>query len=195
MVLRIRLRVDRNHLFLNNNVYLIIAIVSLILVNGASINAAGISSNAQIDNQISGLSLRSLSYATTTITTNSSSVYSIPSTSVQLNTFNTNYTIAGTISSLNDSKKLITSTIINDFDKNPNIGYVVNNGSSSVSSRSQTQPGIPNPFVNIDMVNQKIINEIQHAIAAAAASSTSALEKHVEIKCTFGMILVDYKCS
>ena len=182
-------------MFLNNNVYLIIAIVSLILVNGASINAAGISSNAQMDNQISGLSSGSLSYATTTITTNSSSVYSIPSTSVQLNTFNTNYTIAGTISSLNDSKKLITSTIINDFDKNPNIGYVVNNGSSSVSSRSQTQPGIPNPFVNIDMVNQKSINEIQHAIAAAAASSTNALEKHVEIKCTFGMILVDYKCS
>jgi hypothetical protein len=193
--MRIRLRVDRNHLFLNNNVYSIIAIVSLILVNGASINAAGISSDAQMDNQISGLSSGSLSNATTTITTNSSSVYSIPSTSVQLNTFNTNYTIAGTISSLNDSKKLITSTIINDFDKNPNIGYVVNNGSSSVSSRSQTQPGIPNPFVNIDMVNQKIINEIQYAIAAAAASSTNALEKHVEIKCTFGMILVDYKCS
>ena len=182
-------------MFLNNNVYLIIPIVSLILVNGASINAAGISSNAQMDNQISGLSSGSLSYATTTITTNSSSVYSIPSTSVQLNTFNTNCAIAGTISSLNDSKKLITSTIINDFDKNPNIGYVVNNGSSSVSSRSQTQPGIPNPFVNIDMVNQKIINEIQYAIAAAAASSTNALEKHVEIKCTFGMILVDYKCS
>ena len=181
-------------MFLNNNVYLIIPIVSLILVNGASINAAGISSNAQMDNQTTGLSSGSLSNATT-ITTYSSSVYSIPSTSVQLNTFNTNYTIAGTISSLNDSKKLITSTIINDFDKNPNIGYVVNNGSSSVSSRSQTQPGIPNPFVNIDMVNQKIINEIQHAIAAAAASSTNALEKHVEIKCTFGMILVDYKCS
>ena len=204
MVLGTRLRVDRNQLFRNNNVYPIIAIVSLILVNGASINAAGISSNAQMDNQTSGLSAGSLSNATT-ITTYSSSVYSIPSTSVQLNTFNTNYTIAGTISSLNDSKELITSTIINDFDKNPNIGYVVNNGSSSsVSSQtspastlrqSQPQPGIPNPFVSTDMVNQKITNEIQHAIAAAAASSTNVLEKHVEIKCTFGMILADYKCS
>jgi len=45
------------------------------------------------------------------------------------------------------------------------------------------------------MVNQKITSEIQHVIAAAAASSTNALEKHLDIKCTFGMILVDYKCS
>jgi hypothetical protein len=207
VVLRSRLQVDRNQLFRNNNnnVYPIIAIVSLIFVNGASINAAGISSNAQMDNQTTGLSSGSLSNATT-ITTYSSSVYSIPSTSVQLNIFNANYTIAGTISSLNESKELITSTIINDFDKNPNIGYVVNNGSSSRSVNSQThpastlrqskpQPGIPNPFVSTDMVNQKITNEIQHAIAAAAASSTNALEKHVDIRCTFGMILADYKCS
>ena len=96
---------------------------------------------------------------------------------------------------MDESKELTTSTIINDFDKNPNIGYVVNNGSSSVSSQSQPQPGIPNPFVSTDMVNQKITNEIQHAIAAAAVSSTNALEKHLEIKCTFGMILADYKCS
>ena len=192
-------------MFRNNNVHPIIVIISLILVNEASINAAGISSNAQMDNQTSGLSSGSLSDATT-ITTYSSSVYSIPSTSVQLNTFNTNYTIAGTISSLNESKELITSTIINDFDKNPNIGYVVNNGGSSSSVSSQTSPastlrqsqpqqGIPNPFVSTDMVNQKITSEIQHVIAAAAASSTNALEKHLDIKCTFGMILVDYKCS
>ena len=94
-------------MFRNNNVHPIIVIISLILVNEASINAAGISSNAQMDNQTSGLSSGSLSDATT-ITTYSSSVYSIPSTSVQLNTFNTNYTIAGTISSLNESKELIT---------------------------------------------------------------------------------------
>ena len=88
MVLKTRLRVDRKQLFRNNNnnVYPIIAIVSLIFVNGASINAAGISSSARMDNQTSGLSSGSLSNATT-ITTYSSSVYSIPSTSVQLNTF------------------------------------------------------------------------------------------------------------
>ncbi|HEY6885671.1 MAG TPA: hypothetical protein VI278_16685, partial [Nitrososphaeraceae archaeon] len=40
------------------------------------------------------------------ITSNSSSIYSISSTSVQVDRFTTNYTIAGKISSLNDSKDL-----------------------------------------------------------------------------------------
>src|SRR5919197_750093 len=88
-----------------------------------------------------------------TITSNSSSVYSIPSTSVQVDRFSTNYTIAGKISSLNYSRNVITSTIVDDFDKNPNIGYVINNSSSGsqTSSTAPTpppQPGIPNPFVS-----------------------------------------------
>ena len=137
-----------------------------------------------------------------TITTNSNSVYSIPSTSVQVDRFSTNYTIAGTISSLIDSKDLITSTIVNDFDKNPNTGYIVNDSSESqalstpsLTSSSQTQLGIPNPFVSIDLINQKITNVIQNTMEATAASSTNSPQKHVEIKCTFGMILDDYNCS
>jgi hypothetical protein len=98
---------------------------------------------------------------------------------------------------LNDSRDLITSTIVDDFDKNPNIGYVVNSSSSTQILRSTTsspQPGLPNPFLSKDLINQKITNETQEAIAATG-SSTSSTEKHVEIKCTFGMILADYTCS
>ena len=135
------------------------------------------------------------------ITGDSNSVYSIPSTSVQVDRFSTNYTIAGTISSLIDSKDLITSTIVNDFDKNPNIGYIVNDSSGnqalstpSPTSPSQTQPGMPNPFVSIDLINRKITNVIQNAMEATATSFTNSPEKHAEIKCTFGMILADYNC-
>jgi hypothetical protein len=131
-----------------------------------------------------------------TITSSSSSVYSIPSTFVKVYRFSANYTTAGKISSLNDSRDLITSTIVDDFDKNPNIGYVVNSSSSQIlsSTTSPPQPGLPNPFVSKDLINQKITNETQEAIAAAG-SSTNSTEKHVEIKCTFGMILADYTCS
>ena len=130
-----------------------------------------------------------------TITSSSSSVYSIPSTFVKVDRFSANYTIAGKISSLNDSRDLITSTIVDDFGKNPNIGYVVNSSSSQIlSSTTPPQPGLPNPFVSKDTINQKITNETQEAITAAG-SSTSSTEKHVEIKCTFGMILADYICS
>jgi len=125
----------------------------------------------------------------TTITSNSNSVYSIPSTFVKLDRFSANYTIAGKISSINASRDLITSTIVRDFDKNPNIGYVQGNSSSlGIAPR----PGLPNPFVNQDTINQKITNLTQNAITAA--STTNYAERNVEIKCTFGMILADYKC-
>lgn len=186
-------------MFNNNNVYLTTAIISLIFVSVASINAAGVSSG-QVDNVTNRTSSGSLSN-TTTITTYSSSVYLIPSTSAQLNTFSTNYTIAGTIPSLNNSKDLITSTIIDDFDKNPNIGYIVKSSSSQTSSTvpspSATQSSLLNPFVGQNLINQKITNEIQDVIAASAtsSSSTDSTKQYVEIKCTFGMILDDYKCS
>jgi hypothetical protein len=125
-----------------------------------------------------------------TITANSSSLYSIPSTFVKVDRFSTNYIIAGKISSINASRELIMSTIVDDFDKNPNIGYVVSNG-SSLNPRSQ--PGLPNPFVGMDIINHKITNGIRDAIIATFA--TSAAGKNVELKCTFGMILSDFKCS
>jgi hypothetical protein len=125
----------------------------------------------------------------TTITSNSNSMYSVPSTFVKLDRFSANYTIAGKISSINTSRDLITSTIVRDFDKNPNIGYVVGNSSSlGIAAR----PGLPNPFVNQDTINQKMTNETQNAITAASA--TNPAERNVEIKCTFGMVLADYKC-
>jgi hypothetical protein len=126
----------------------------------------------------------------TTITSDSNSVYSIPSTFVKVDRFNTNYTIEGKIFFINGSRDLITSTIVDNFDKNPNIGYVVNN-SSSLSIASH--PGLPNPFVSKDIINQKITNETWNAITAASVSNPP--EKSVEIKCTFGMILADYKCT
>jgi len=125
-----------------------------------------------------------------TITSSSTSVYSIPSTFAKVDRFGTNYTITGNMSFVNASRNLITSTIIDDFNKNPNIGYVVNN-SSSLSTSAQV--GLPNPFVSTETINQKITNEIQNAITAA--SNTIPAGKNVEIKCSFGMILADYKCS
>ncbi len=126
----------------------------------------------------------------TTITSNSNSVYSIPSTFVKVDRSSTNYTISGKISSINASRDLITSTIVDDFDKNPNIGYVVSN-SSSLNTASQ--PGLPNPFVGKDTINQRITNETLNAITAA--SVTNPTVKKVEINCAFGMILAEYKCK
>jgi Prealbumin-like fold domain len=124
------------------------------------------------------------------ITADSNSVYSIPSTFVKLDRFSANYTITGAISAINASRDLITSTIVDDFDKNPNIGYVVSNSSSLNNS---SQPALPNPSVGKETINQKITNETQNAITAS--SVTNPPGKNVQIKCNFGMILNDFKCS
>lgn len=75
---------------------------------------------------------------------------------------------------------------MHDFDKNPNIGYIVNGSSSNqaldATSASPAQPSLPNPFVSKNLINQKISNEIQDAIAAA--SSTSSTETRVETRKT-----------
>jgi hypothetical protein len=47
--------------------------------------------------------------------------------------------------------------------------------------------------VSKDSINQKITDEIEDAIAAISA--TNPAEKYAEIKCTFGMVLANYKCS
>ena len=66
---------------------------------------------------------------------------------------------------------------------------------STTTTTTPSQFGIPNLFVSKDLINQKITNEIHNAIAAVAASSvTESTEKYVQIKCTFGMVLSDFKC-
>ena len=125
-----------------------------------------------------------------TITANSTTLYSIPSTFVKVDRFGTNYTISGDMSFISSSRSLINSTIVDDFDMNPNIGYVVSNSSSL---NVTAQPGLPNPFASKDVINQKIMNETQDAITTASAVNPPG--KNVEIKCSFGMILADYRCS
>jgi hypothetical protein len=152
----------------------------------------GVPIKCTITNQYNGLPQPSppIKAAGIIITSESKSVYLIPSTFVKVNKFGTNYTIAGNMSFINSSRNLITSTIVNDFDMNPNIGYVVSNSSSLNTS---VQPALPNPFVGKDAINQKIMNETQNAITAA--STINPPGKNVKINCSFGMILADYKCS
>ena len=128
-----------------------------------------------------------------TLSSNSINVYSIPSTSVQVEKFLTNYTISGEISSINASRDLITSTIINDFDSSPNIGYVKSNNIATTAPNTGSQATLPNPFVSTDTINQKITNETHNIILAASTSNPAG--KNVEIKCTFGDVLSDYRCS
>jgi hypothetical protein len=121
------------------------------------------------------------------ITKDASNSYLLSSGSSQIGTFDTTYTILGSVTSLKQSTDFVISTIIKDFDKSPFIGYII-----AHKSKSDTKlPTLANPFVDKSTINEKIKNEIQSSISSAQKLKTS----QAEIKCTFGMEINDWKCS
>jgi hypothetical protein len=141
------------------------------------------------------------SFSAVHITKDTTNSYTISSGFTSIGTFDTTYTILGSITSIKNATDLIISTITKDYDSTPTIGYVRvapqktaqgEASSSSSSSPSSPQPStIANPFADKATINQSITTEIQKAITSAAKSNFVNLE----IKCHFGMDLSDWKCS
>jgi hypothetical protein len=128
----------------------------------------------------------------TKYTTNS---YTISSGFSSIGTFDTTYTILGNITSIQNARDLIISTITKDYDSTPTIGYVKvapQKTAEGEASSSSSQPStIPNPFADKATINQRITTEIEKAMESSAKSNFVNLE----IKCDFGMDLSDWKCS
>jgi uncharacterized membrane protein len=126
------------------------------------------------------------SFSAVHITKDTTNSYTISSGFTSIGTFDTTYTILGSITSIKNATDLIISTITKDYDSTPTIGYVrvapqktAQGEASSSSSPSSPQPStIANPFADKATINQSITTEIQKAI-----------------KCHFGMDLSDWKCS
>lgn len=124
------------------------------------------------------------------ITKHSSNSYVLSSGSSHIGSFGTAYNILGSVSSIKESHNLITSTIINDYDKSPFIGYVIAHTSKS-SSDSSKSPGLANPFADKATINAKIKSEIQKSIDSTNKINT----KEAVIKCDFGMEISRWNCS
>ena len=164
-----------------SNILIVLSGLSLLTIS--SISIMGI---AESYAQTSGLQSK-FPASTIHITKDSSNSYVLSSGSSQIGTFDTTYTIVGSITSLKQSTDLITSTIKKDFDQSPFIGYVI-----AYKNKSDTKlPTLANPFVDKSMINEKIKNEIQSSINSSQKLKTS----QAEIKCSFGMEINDWNCS
>lgn len=117
--------------------------------------------------------------------------YTISSGTSFVSAFDTTYSIIGGVSSIEESKDLLISTIIEDFSDSPTIGYINNTSTSSASQTSLNQSSLPNPFATKDVIDEKIRNELTASIDDAAKSDSA----DGEIKCIFGSNLDDFKCS
>ena len=135
------------------------------------------------------------SFSAVHITKDTTNSYTLSSGFSSIGTFDTTYTILGNITSIENIRDLIISTITKDYDSTPTVGYVKvapqNTSQRDASSSSPQQSTIANPFADKATINQKITTEIQKAIESAAKSNFVNLE----IRCDFGMDLTDWKCS
>src|ERR671915_769794 len=134
------------------------------------------------------------SFSAVHITKDTTNSYTLSSGFTSIGTFDTTYTILGNITSIENTRDLIISTITKDYDSTPTVGYVKvapQNTSQGDASSSSQQSTIANPFADKATINQKITTEIQKAIESAEKSNFVNLE----IRCDFGMDLSDWKCS
>lgn len=107
--------------------------------------------------------------------------------------FDTTYTILGNSESLNSSKGLIVSTIQDDFNHSPTVGYIRSGNPSNVSdTNNQTLEGLslPNPFADIAEINQTINEHVSDAIGLVDGHNF----RFVTVKCDFDMNIEDWEC-
>jgi hypothetical protein len=166
---------------MNKSIVLTVLVLGLSILTISSISIIDLTESfSQTESYSSSSSLH--------ITKHSSNSYSLSSGSSHIGSFDTTYNILGSVSSIKQSHNLITSTIINDYDKSPFIGYVIaHKGKSSDSSKS---PGLANPFADKATINAKIKNEIQKSIDSTSKIKT----KEAVIKCNFGMEISKWNC-
>lgn len=123
------------------------------------------------------------------ITKSSTSSYIVDSQTGLVGAFDTLYLITGSSDSLDSSKKMIISTIQDDFDNSPTIGYIrLDNVTEEIGSLPAS---IVNPFADLQMINSTIAQHITGAIVSAHSLNNAM----VAIKCDFGMIIKEWQCN
>ena len=127
--------------------------------------------------------------STVHITKELANSYTISSGSSEIGTFDANYTIAGDMDTIKKEQKLIVSTITDDFNNSPVIGYV--KMPVAPSQQQQQQTTLPNPFADNATINHTIEAEINSALSPGRDSTTAK----TSIQCNFGMNILEWNCK
>jgi hypothetical protein len=126
------------------------------------------------------------------ITKSSTSSYNIVDSQTGLvGAFDTLYFITGSSDPLDSSKKIIISTIQDDFNKSPTIGYIRVDNVTEETGGASLPASVTNPFADQRMINSTITQHITNAIDSAHSLNDAM----VAIKCDFGMIIKEWQCN
>ena len=112
-------------------------------------------------------------------------------------TFDTTYMITGTQADFIKARDALISSVTEDFDKSPTIGYITMDNTSNQTGTNMTGLGLANPFVSQEQVNEKIKSVLNYALDKIEKPEGIQLNigDSKEIKCQFGNVLNDFWCD
>jgi hypothetical protein len=105
---------------------------------------------------------------------------SVGSSSANVGSFDTAYTIVGERSAIRSGENLIISTITRDFRNSSTIDYI----------RTGTRES---PSATPEQITERITNDLRRAISEAETNTAEG--QYAEIKCDFGMTLEEMRCQ
>ena len=113
--------------------------------------------------------------------------------------FETTYKVTGTQADFIKARDTLISSVIDDFDKSPTIGYIKMSNTNTQASGNTTgnTTGLANPFVSQDQVNAKIKSVLNYAVDKIENPTGIQIQigDSKEIKCKFGNVLNDFSCE
>jgi hypothetical protein len=113
--------------------------------------------------------------------------------------FETTYKMTGTQADFIKARDTLISSLIDDFDKSPTIGYIKMSNTNTQASGNTTgnTTGLANPFVSQDQVNAKIKSVLNYAVDKIENPTGIQIQigDSKEIKCQFGSVLNDFWCD
>ena len=103
--------------------------------------------------------------------------------------------MTGTPADFTKGTDTLISSVTEDFDKSPTIGYITMDKTNNQTSGNTT--GSANPFVSKEQVNEKIKSALMSAIDKI--ENPGGLQIKIgdinEIKCEFGNVLNEFNCE
>lgn len=109
--------------------------------------------------------------------------------------FDTTYTMTGAAADFILARDALTSSITEDFNNSPTIGYIRMNNTDTQPNTNVT--GLANPFVTTEQIDDKIRTVLAYAIDKIEnpVGITLNADESRQIKCQFSNVLNDFWCD
>ena len=105
--------------------------------------------------------------------------------------------MTGTAPDFIKSKDVLINSILDDFSKSTNIGYIKMNSTVTQTNNNDNITEIANPFVSKEQIDEKVKLVLAYALDKIEnpIGITPDIGDSRQIKCVFGNVLDDFWCD